>query len=542
MTDRLSAQGQRLLLRYRRLLARWRTELVHVSLAEIAEELKCTPRYARTLLGEMQLNGWLSWSARAGRGAGGVLLCRVDAIALQALLDGNYSTQMENTRLALPPASKAYPVNAENSDGESYTVQFHRTLMKITPSLYTGWPERHLIQMVHIGLMRYVPGNINAVPGLAHTADVSADGLTWTFYLRRGLYWHNGEQLSPEQLLPVLQQHAGGSGLPHVSSLSLSGYILTMKLTIPDVLLPHRLAHSAHGLPHPEEGAVGLGPFRVMEHSESSLLLQRSPFWYGESPHTRQVRFVTVPQSKPEWSLIKLGRTRIKASPEPTRILSGEGGFTFLTFNTARAAITRVQQNVIRRIIQGVVKGVGAKATAITHLPEWLCVEDTDVEPAELPSQLNIVYCLMPETTALVESLKKSLRWRGCQLNVTTRAASHWLLEGEDWSSFDLCIGFQPIGAQQAGLMEEHSRNCGMFSAFWGNSWDERGKKLLAKAVGGSQAQYSRWVMRLFRWLLNEGYVTPVYVQRWDLQIPLQMRDVETCELGWPDFSRLWLP
>ena len=30
-------------------------------------------------------------------------------------------------------------------------------------------------------------------PNLAHTWDVSADGLTWTFYLRRDVRWHDGE-------------------------------------------------------------------------------------------------------------------------------------------------------------------------------------------------------------------------------------------------------------------------------------------------------------------------------------------------------------
>ena len=39
-----------------------------ISLAEVADLLCCTPRNARLLLRRMQDQGWLSWTAEAGRG------------------------------------------------------------------------------------------------------------------------------------------------------------------------------------------------------------------------------------------------------------------------------------------------------------------------------------------------------------------------------------------------------------------------------------------------------------------------------------------
>ncbi|MEJ5225225.1 MAG: ABC transporter substrate-binding protein, partial [Anaerolineales bacterium] len=38
------------------------------------------------------------------------------------------------------------------------------------------------------------------VPGLATEWSVSDDGLTWTFKLRQGVKWHNGEPLTAEQI------------------------------------------------------------------------------------------------------------------------------------------------------------------------------------------------------------------------------------------------------------------------------------------------------------------------------------------------------
>lgn len=535
MTERLSSHQKRLLLRYQRLLMRWRTEPAQVSLNEVAEALYCSPRYARTLLSEMQQSGWLNWKARAGRGATGVLQCRVDPAALKALLDGDYAMQTDQTLISGPVYS------ADNDDGEGYVIPFFRPLMKITPSLYTAWPERHLIQMVHAGLMRFVPGAAGPVPGLAHTAEVSADGLSWTLYLRRGLVWHNGEPLRPEQLVSVLQRHVGGPGLPHVAQITLSGYVLQLKLTNPDVLLPHRLAHPAYSLSHPEDHTIGLGPFRIKEHTESALVLQRSAFWYGERPQVAKVSFNIHPRPAPDWSVITLKTAQLPVSSEDVKILSGDGGVTFLTYNSTRKTTTLAQQAVIRRIIQGHVQRMLMETTTIAECPEWLRGENSEVESADLPPQLNIVYCLLPELTTLIEQLKKSLRWRGCQLNVTTRAASHWLLPEEDWSSFDLCLGFQPMGAHLAGTLEEHYRHCHMFRAFWGKDFNERGEQILKRAVKGSPSQHSRRIRRLFCYLKHNGWVTPLYIQRWRLLVPEQVKGVETCELGWPDFTRLWM-
>ncbi|MBE3513129.1 SgrR family transcriptional regulator [Enterobacter cloacae complex sp. I2] len=535
MTYRLSPHEKRLLTRYQRLLMRWRTAPVQVSMGEIAEVLYCTSRYARSLLRDMQQAGWLCWTARPGRGAGGVLQCRVDAAALQTLLDGKYAIQTESTEAPAPA------VKEEARDGECFSLRFYRPLMKVTPSLYTGWPERHLIQMVHVGLMRFLPGSVDPVPGLAHTAEVSPDGLTWTFYLRRGLFWHNGEPLMPEQLLPALQRHAGGPGLPHVVQVKLSDYVLQMMLKTPDALLPHRLAHPAYALSHPENQTVGLGPYRVCKHAASVLVLQRSAFWYGEQPQTTEVRFMVQQRPAPDWSIITLENARAYETSPHVTTQAGEGGFTFLTFNTTRTSMSQAQQDVVRRIVQSLLPGVIDKVPTIAELPEWLRVNEAEVESAKLPPELNIVYCLMPETTALVEQLKKSLQWRGCHLNITTRAASHWLLPSEEWASFDFCIGFQPLFKRQAAMLEEHFRHCPMFHLYWGKKSCRRGQSMLIRAVKGTRQQHTRRIWRLFNLLLQTRLITPLYIQRWQLHVPAGTRGVETCELGWPDFTYLWM-
>ncbi len=168
-----------LLRRYNRLLAKYSTHRHELSLAHIADTLACTARYARSLLQEMQEEGWLIWRSRPGRGALGVLQCQMSVAALENMLGSN-----------TPAAEvKSVPENhgtCYSRDGFHYHISFYRPLQAPVPSIHTDRAGRHILQMVHAGLTRHLPEQAEPVPCLAHTIRVSDDGLSWHFMLRRG--------------------------------------------------------------------------------------------------------------------------------------------------------------------------------------------------------------------------------------------------------------------------------------------------------------------------------------------------------------------
>ena len=58
-----------------------------------------------------------------------------------------------------------------------------------------------MIKSLFDGLMDYEPGTTTLRPGLAESYEISDDGKTFTFHLRKGVKFHNGRALTAEDVV-----------------------------------------------------------------------------------------------------------------------------------------------------------------------------------------------------------------------------------------------------------------------------------------------------------------------------------------------------
>jgi len=70
----------------------------------------------------------------------------------------------------------------------------------IDPRVSTGLPEAHVEIALFEGLMR-LDENGNAIPGAAESYDVNEDNTVFTFHLRDGLKWSNGDPLTAQDFV-----------------------------------------------------------------------------------------------------------------------------------------------------------------------------------------------------------------------------------------------------------------------------------------------------------------------------------------------------
>jgi len=75
----------------------------------------------------------------------------------------------------------------------------------LDPALSTDVPTGRAVGYLFDGLVRFTP-DAQVVPGLAHSWDISADGMTYTFHLRKGVKFHDGRPFSSRNVLNSFQR------------------------------------------------------------------------------------------------------------------------------------------------------------------------------------------------------------------------------------------------------------------------------------------------------------------------------------------------
>jgi len=180
----------------------------------------------------------------------------------------------------------------------------------------TNPAERDLVALVFNGLTRRNERG-EVVPDLAERWEVSEDGRTYTFHLRKRVKWHDGTAFGAEDVVATLQalQDPAYPGVAWLANLWRQVAVerldaLTVRVTLPEPyapflscttigLLPARFLAStaAQDLAtspfndHP----VGTGPWQVLETSAAAVLLEPNPHYYGPKPRVGRLQFRFYP-------------------------------------------------------------------------------------------------------------------------------------------------------------------------------------------------------------------------------------------------------
>lgn len=148
-------------------------------------------------------------------------------------------------------------------------------------------------------------------PALAESYDVSEDGLTYTFHLRQGVKFHNGEEMTAEDVKMTFDTGAAG---PIGSALFVNyescdivdDYTVDIHLTSPYAAFPYGVASRIGGIicksyfdEVGEDGyyaaPIGTGPYKFVEYvkGDHTTLTANEEYWRGV-PAIKNVVIQTV--------------------------------------------------------------------------------------------------------------------------------------------------------------------------------------------------------------------------------------------------------
>ena len=187
---------------------------------------------------------------------------------------------------------------------------------------------------------------LHPVPDLASSWTTSEDGLEYTFYLRPGVKWHDGEPFTANDVKFTFDQitdvksgsrlrsdFAAIAGVDVIDSLT-----VRFRLKAPFAPFLALLGYNAGILPahkfrdrklteasdFSRSAPVGTGPFRVVQASSgSAIVLERNPDYYGTTPALDQVIFRIVPDVNAQVAQLLAGELDI-VPIEPANLPSVE--------------------------------------------------------------------------------------------------------------------------------------------------------------------------------------------------------------------------
>lgn len=170
--------------------------------------------------------------------------------------------------------------------------------------------DQILVDNVYQGLVSRTAEQ-DIVPALAEDWEISPDGLTYTFTLREGVTFHDGQELTPQDVVWSLQtrkdtpEWSDSSRLANVATIAAEGQEITLTLTEPDSSLLWNLTGRA-GLVLKEGDTVdyqtaanGTGPFVLDEWRQGdSITFVRNDDYWGEEALVAEVVFDYIPDNQ----------------------------------------------------------------------------------------------------------------------------------------------------------------------------------------------------------------------------------------------------
>ncbi len=167
-----------------------------------------------------------------------------------------------------------------------------------------------LLNHVSEGLTKFNP-DFTVGPGLAERWTVSDDALTYTFVLRQGVKWHDGQPLTAEDVKFTFdtsmaadsRSTAKGTLTSNVESVNVTGNDVVIKLKNPYspllsvlagqvAILPHHLLGSDPNLASFVSQPVGTGPYRISGRDISTLTVEANADYWGTKPKIKKIIMV----------------------------------------------------------------------------------------------------------------------------------------------------------------------------------------------------------------------------------------------------------
>ncbi|MGH3331218.1 MAG: ABC transporter substrate-binding protein [Nocardioidaceae bacterium] len=252
------------------------------------------------------------------------------------------------------PATASTESPSADDEKVTFTVGLATQPDSLNPFLGILGESYEMWALMYDQMITYKAEDMSPQPGLAESWDTSDDGLTWTFHIREGVTWSDGQPLTAADIAFTYNRILDGG--PEAATWS--SYLASVdKVTAPDdktvvlelsepnavlPLLPMPIVpeHVWSKLSEKEvksyanepPNVVGSGPFRIVEGKAGASVLrfEANPDYWQGAPNVDEVVFRIFQAEDPGVQALKKGEIDFMEEITATSVnaLQGEDGIT----------------------------------------------------------------------------------------------------------------------------------------------------------------------------------------------------------------------
>ncbi len=277
------------------------------------------------------------------------------------------------------------------------------------PSVNTTGTSNDVNGQIYDTIVQFERGTANVRPALAESWDISPDGLTYTFHLRKNVRWQSNKNFKPtrdvnaDDILFMIERqwkedhpffkvtspnhsYFNDMGMPKLlrSVEKINAYTVTFTLNRPEAPFLADLAMSFAGVQSKEyadamlkagtpekidQDPVGTGPFSLVQYQKDAIIRYKAnpDYWAGKAKIDDLI-FAITPDASVRWAKLQKGECHVMPYPNPAdldaikkdanvQILEQPGlNIGYLAYNTTKKPFDDVK---VRRAVN---KAINKKA------------------------------------------------------------------------------------------------------------------------------------------------------------------------------------
>lgn len=285
--------------------------------------------------------------------------------------------------------------DAEPVSGGTLRIGIPTDVKGLDPRRATGRAEEEVWVLMFSTLAR-LNANMEPEPNVAESWTVSEDGLEYTFYLRKGVKFHNGEELTAEDVKYTYDQvrdpQFGSSSqalFNQVESIDVldrytvkftldSPYadFLTASIAGPVGIVPKDYAESV-GLDGFNQAPVGSGPFKLVRHDlGDKIVFERHEDYFRDGlPYLDRIEVLIIPEDAVRLIALENGEIdivhrflpvrelpRLEREPNINLIRASEAGIFNIVLNVENPVL---QNPAVRQAISYAIDREGMMAHVV---------------------------------------------------------------------------------------------------------------------------------------------------------------------------------